>query len=185
MTPGRWHGVGLVVLRTLIGWHFLYEGYYKLVLPAWSTAGAPLPAWSAGGYLRAATGPLAPAFQALAASGLAPWIDLAIPIALVLIGVSLVLGLFTRVGCGGAVLLLASFYLAAIPLEGVPRPGAEGTYLLVNKTLVELAAAFVVLTGRTETIAGLDLLRRRSGAAPRTADVDRTPAIAAQPNVSA
>jgi thiosulfate dehydrogenase (quinone) large subunit len=165
---GRWHGIALVVLRTLIGWHFLYEGYYKLVLPAWSTAGAPLPVWSAGGYLRAATGPLAPAFHALAASTLAPWIDTAIPIALVLVGLSLVLGVFTARGCQGAVLLLVSFYLAAIPLDGVPRPGAEGTYLLVNKTLIELAAAFVVLTGRTDTIAGLDLLRRRAGAVHQT-----------------
>jgi thiosulfate dehydrogenase [quinone] large subunit len=171
MMATRWHGAALVVLRTLLGWHFLYEGYYKLVLPAWSTAGTPLPAWSAGGYLRGATGPLAPAFRALAASSLAGWIDLAVPIALVLVGLSLVLGLFTKRGCQGAVVLLALFYLAAIPLDGVPRPGAEGTYLLVNKTLVELAAAVVLLTSRTETIAGLDLLwprptiaRERAGA---------------------
>ena len=159
MIATRGQGVALVVLRTLLGWHFLYEGYYKLVLPAWSSAGAPLAAWSAGGYLRGATGPLAPVFRTLAASGLAGWIDLAVPIALVLVGLSLILGLFTRRGCQGAVLLLALFYLAAIPLDGVPRPGAEGTYLLVNKTLVELAAAVVLLTSRTETIAGLDLLR--------------------------
>jgi thiosulfate dehydrogenase (quinone) large subunit len=161
MTATRWQGVALVVLRTLVGWHFLYEGYYKLVLPAWSTAGTPLPVWSAGGYLRAASGPLAPAFHALAASSLAGWIDMAVPMALVLVGLSLVLGLFTTRGCQGAVLLLALFYLAAIPLDGVPRPGAEGTYLLVNKTLVELAAACVLLTSRTGDIAGLDLLRRR------------------------
>ena len=159
MIATRGQGVALVVLRTLLGWHFLYEGYYKLVLPAWSSAGAPLAAWSAGGYLRGATGPLAPVFRTLAASGLAGWIDLAVPIALVLVGLSLILGLFTRRGCQGAVLLLALFYLAAIPLDGVPRAGAEGTYLLVNKTLIELAAAIVLLTSRTEMIAGLDLLR--------------------------
>jgi thiosulfate dehydrogenase [quinone] large subunit len=161
MRATPWQGVALIVLRTLLGWHFLYEGYYKLVLPAWSTGGAPLPVWSAGGYLRAATGPLAPAFHALAASSLAGWIDVAVPIALVLVGLSLVLGLFTTRGCQGAVLLLALFYLAAIPIDGVPRPGAEGTYLLVNKTLVELGAALVLLTSRTGEIAGLDLLRQR------------------------
>ncbi len=185
MTAGHWHGVALVVLRTLIGWHFLYEGYYKLVLPAWSGAGAPLPAWSAGGYLRGATGPLAPAFHALAASSVAPWIDRAVPIALVLVGLSLVLGLFTRRGCQGAMLLLGSFYLAAVPLDGVARAGAEGTYLLVNKTLVELVATWVVLTGRTETIAGLDVLRGRSGPAHRTAAVRQPADAAAQRNVSA
>ncbi len=185
MMAGRWHGVALVVLRTMVGWHFLYEGYYKLVLPAWSAAGAPIAAWSAGGYLRGATGPLAPAFHALAASALAPWIDRAMPIALMLIGLSLVLGLFTRRGCQGALLLLAAFYLAAIPLDGVARAGAEGTYLLVDKTLVEWAAVWVVLTGRTDAIAGLDLLRARSRALPRAAPVRQPADVTAQRNVSA
>jgi thiosulfate dehydrogenase [quinone] large subunit len=160
--PSRWQGVALVVLRTLIGWHFLYEGYYKLALPAWSPAGAPLGAWSAAGYLRASSGPFAPLFHALAGSGAARWIDVAIPIALVVVGLSLVLGLFTTRGCQGAALLLALFYLAAIPLDGVPHPGAEGTYLIVNKTLVELAAVLVVLASGTGAIAGLDLWRQRT-----------------------
>ena len=160
----RWQGIALVVLRTLIGWHFLYEGYYKLALPAWSPAGAPLGAWSAGGYLRASSGPFAPLFHALAGSSVAGWIDVAIPVALVLVGLSLVLGLFTTRGCQGAALLLALFYLAAIPLNGVPQAGAEGTYLIVNKTLVELAAVVVVLTSRTDTMAGLDLWRHRAAA---------------------
>jgi thiosulfate dehydrogenase (quinone) large subunit len=158
---GRWQGAALIVLRTLIGWHFLYEGYYKLVLPGWSPGGAPLAPWSAAGYLRASTGPFAGAFHALAGSSLSGWVDTAIPVALVIVGLSLVLGLFTTRGCQGAVLLLALFYAAAIPLDGVPRPGAEGTYLIVNKTLVELGAAVVLLTSRTGAIAGLDLLRQR------------------------
>ena len=29
----RLEAFALVLLRTLIGWHFLYEGYYKLVTP--------------------------------------------------------------------------------------------------------------------------------------------------------
>ena len=158
----RWQGPALVVLRTLVGWHFLYEGYYKLALPGWSPAGAPLPAWSAAGYLRAATGPFAAGFHALAGSAAAHWIDVAIPIALIAIGLSLILGLFTTRGCQGAGLLLALFYLAAIPFDGVPQAGVEGTYLIVNKTLVELAAVVVLLTSRTGTIAGLDLLRQRN-----------------------
>jgi len=158
----RWQGPALVVLRTLVGWHFLYEGYYKLALPGWSPAGAPLPAWSAAGYLRAATGPFAAGFHALAGSAAAQWIDVAIPIALIAIGLSLILGLFTTRGCQGAALLLALFYVAAIPFDGVPQAGVEGTYLIVNKTLIELAAVVVLLTSRTGTIAGLDLLRQRN-----------------------
>jgi uncharacterized membrane protein YphA (DoxX/SURF4 family) len=47
----RLEAVALVLLRTLIGWHFLYEGYYKLVVPGWTRAGAPVGAWSASGEL--------------------------------------------------------------------------------------------------------------------------------------
>ncbi len=42
--------------------------------------------------------------------------------------------------------------------ENRPQPGAEGTYLLVNKNVVEAAAVVAVLSFRTGAIAGLDLL---------------------------
>lgn len=148
----------LVILRTLIGWHFLYEGYYKIMLPAWSSAGVPLAAWSSAGYLRAATGPLARLFQWLIESGRVGWIDNAVKIGLLLIGLSLMLGLFTRAGCWGALILLSLFYLLSVPWAGTPQPGNEGTYLIVNKTLIEGAAVVVLLAFRTGAIAGLDLL---------------------------
>jgi thiosulfate dehydrogenase (quinone) large subunit len=153
--------VGLVVLRTLVGWHFLYEGVYKLWAPAWSRAGAPLAEWSSAGYLRGASGPFAGVFHALAGSRLLTYVDLAMPIALVVVGLALMLGLFTRVACIGALALLALFYISAIPTAGVPQPQAEGAYLLVNKNLIEAAAVFVVFSFGTGRIAGLDLLRER------------------------
>jgi thiosulfate dehydrogenase [quinone] large subunit len=153
--------VALVTLRMLIGWHFLYEGYYKLMLPGWSASGAPVSRWSASGYLAAASGPFADAFRALAESSLLPWVDVIVIIALVVVGISLLLGLFTQAGCVGAMLLLGMFYLAMIPLSGGPQAGAEGTYLLVNKTLVELGAVWVLFMFRTGHVAGLDVLRYR------------------------
>ncbi len=156
-TLSRAQGTALVLLRTLIGWHFLYEGYYKLVLPAWARGGTPMAKWSAAGYLAGATGPLAAPFHALGAVA-GSWIDLAVPIGLVLVGLSLMLGLFTRAGCWGAMLMLALFYLSAIPLTGTPVPGQEGEYLLVSKNLIEFVAVAVILVSRTERIAGLDLL---------------------------
>ncbi len=137
--------LALVVLRTLIGWHFLYEGYYKLLRPAWGRDGVPLEAWSAAGYLRAATGPFAGIFHAL---GNSPWIgtlDVIVALALVVVGLSLLLGIFTRAGCIGALALLTLFYLSAIPMSGIPEPRAEGAYLLVNKNLIEAAAVVVLL----------------------------------------
>jgi thiosulfate dehydrogenase (quinone) large subunit len=147
----------LVTLRTLIGWHFLYEGYTKLLFPAWTRGGAPAARWSSAAYLKAATGPFADAFHAM---GNASWIgtlDLVVAIALVLVGLSLMLGFFTQAGCIGAIALLATFYASSIPM-GRPEARAEGTYLLVNKNLIEAAAVMAIFTFRTGRIAGLDRL---------------------------
>ncbi|HEY2931566.1 MAG TPA: DoxX subfamily [Acidobacteriota bacterium] len=155
----------LILLRTLIGWHFLYEGYYKIVQPAWSLSGQPLPRWSSVGYLRAASGPLGGLLRKMAESGWTPIMDRVVETALLVIGLSLILGFFTQLGCYGALALLALFYILSVPVQGTPQPGTEGTYLLVNKNLVELAAVLVLLAFRTGEIAGLDLLRRGSNRA--------------------
>ena len=147
----------LVVLRTLIGWHFLYEGYTKLLHPAWSQSGTPLPAWSSAGYLKAATGPLAPLFHWMASSSWIGAFDLAIALGLIVVGLTLMLGLFTQAGCTGALVLLALFYLTAVPIGEADVRG-EGTYLLVNKNLIEAFAVAVLLTFRTGSLAGLDRL---------------------------
>ena len=154
--------IALIVLRTLIGWHFLYEGYYKFRLPGWSADGTRLSAWTSAGYLKAATGPLAVLFQRMLDAGWTNWLDRSVKISLVLIGLSLMLGLFTRLGCWGALLLLSLFYLLMVPLSGTQQPGSEGAYLLVNKTLIEAAAVAVLLTFNTGALAGLDLLRQRN-----------------------
>lgn len=154
-------GFALVALRTLIGWHFLYEGIYKLALPGWTRAGVPVTAWSSAGYLGAATGPAAPLFHALAQPSALAIIDRLVPIGLTLVGVSLVAGLFTQAGCAGAMAFLTLFYLSAIPTSGTPQPGAEGAYLLVSKNLIELVAVLVLFTSHTGRMAGLDLLFRR------------------------
>jgi len=142
----------LVTLRTLIGWHFLYEGFYKIITPAWSSQGVPIGRWTSTGYLQAAT-----LFRWMIDWGLTPWIDNIVKISLLLIGFSLILGLFTRAGCIGALFLLALFYLASVPLAGTQQPGNEGAYLIVNKTLIEAAAVCVLLAFNTGAIAGFDL----------------------------
>jgi thiosulfate dehydrogenase [quinone] large subunit len=156
----RFQQVSLVLLRTLVGWHFLYEGYFKLWRPAWTPDGAPLAPWSAAGYLRGATGPLAGLFHRLADS---PWlgvIDTAMTVALIAAGLSLILGILTEAGCALALALLALFYVSSIPISGVHQPGAEGAYLLVNKNLVEAGGVLVLLAFGTSRIAGLDRLWR-------------------------
>ncbi len=160
---------GLVVLRTLIGWHFLYEGYFKLMMPGWTLGGAPLARWSSSSYLAAATGPFAWMFHSMAEGSWLPTLDLLVAVMLLLVGLSLVLGLLTQAGCVGAFGLLMLFYLSAIPTSGIPEAHAEGTYLFVNKNLVEAAAVFVLFAFRTGRIAGLDLLRQKT--TPRAQEI--------------
>ena len=153
--------IALLVLRTLVGWHFLYEGYFKLMLPGWSPGGQPIPAWHAAAYLQSAGGPLQAAFHRLAAPPLNGWIDVLVIVLLIAVGLSLTLGLLTDAGCVIGLTLLTLFYLARLPLSGLPQPGAEGTYLIVDKTLVEWSAVLVLLVFRTGRLAGLDRLWAR------------------------
>lgn len=153
--------VSLVALRTLIGWHFLYEAYYKLTSPAWSPHGEPLASWTSAGYLKGASGPLAGLFQRLVNAGWTPWIDRTVKFALLAIGLSLILGLFTKFGSWAAFCLLILFYLLYVPTVGVPQPNSEGTYLIVNKTLIEAAAVLVLIAFDSGRLAGLDLLLHR------------------------
>lgn len=145
----------LVALRTLIGWHFCYEGYVKLLRPAWGLDGHPLPDWSSAAYLKASTGPFASVFHRLSDAAWLGQLDFAVALLLLIIGASLLLGLFTQLGCVGAATMLSIFYLSAIPL-GLPEAHAEGSYLIVNKNLIELASVAVLAVFRTGRIAGLD-----------------------------
>ena len=159
--------VALVLLRTLVGWHFLYEGYFKLLRPAWSRDGVPLAPWTSAGYLKAASGPFAGIFHRMAESHWLSTVDTLVAVALLLVGLSLMLGLFTQAGCVGALALLALFYASSIPISGMHQPGAEGAYLLVNKNLVEAAAVLVLLFFGTGRLAGLDRLRTLTPGARR------------------
>ena len=159
--PSSSQQISLLILRTLIGWHFAYEGYFKLLSPAWSREGAPLDRFTSAGYLQSASGPFADMFHWLARPAWLPYIDTTVAVVLLVTGLLLILGLFTQVACASAIGLLALFYLSSIPLSGLPQPRSEGTYLIVNKNLIEFAAVAVLMAFRTGRIAGLDMLRAR------------------------
>jgi len=137
----------LVSLRVIVGWHFLYEGYVKIVSEGWSSAG----------YLNAAPGPFAEIFHNMAES---PWmvsaVDIIMSWGLTLIGIALILGLFTRLVSVAAAFFLIMFYLSNPPWIGVQFMAGEGSYMIVNKNLVELTAVMVLLVFPTGVIWGLD-----------------------------
>jgi len=140
----------LVSLRMLIGWHFLYEGVAKITNPYWTSAG----------YLRESQGWFSQYFLDLANSpGALTAVDHLNQWGLLLIGVALLVGTFERTAAVAGIVLLALYYLAAPPFPGMEYTiPAEGSYLIVNKLLIELAALLVVLGFPTAHRIGLDRL---------------------------
>jgi thiosulfate dehydrogenase [quinone] large subunit len=140
--------VAITVLRVLVGWHFLYEGIAKLSAPAWSAAS----------YLRQSRGPFSEGFRWLASQpDLLASADLITMWGLTAVGVLLILGLFTRSASIAGIGFIVLFYLCNPPFVGyfysIP---SEGSYLVVNKNLVELAALLVIFTVNSGRFAGLD-----------------------------
>ena len=140
--------IAITVLRVLVGWHFFYEGLSKLTAPSWSAAG----------FFKAAKGPIAGSLQALAAqpdqlanaNTATMWL-------LTLAGACLILGLFTRLASLAGIVFLLMIYFAAPPWIGyfyaIPT---EGSYLIVNKNLIEAAALVVIMLTGSGRFAGLD-----------------------------
>lgn len=125
----------LVLVRIVIGWHFLYEGWIKITDPG----------WTAVGYLNGATGPLAGLFAWMASkAALVSAINVLNAWGLTLIGLALVLGVAVRAAAWSGAALLALYYLAQPPLW-LPYNGPnEGSYLLINKNLIELCVLVAV-----------------------------------------
>ena len=140
--------IAITVLRVVVGWHFLYEGIAKLTSAS----------WSAGGYLRQARGPFAGLFRWIASQpNMLANADLITMWGLAIVGALLILGLFTRLASVAGIGFILLFYFANPPFVGYfySLP-SEGSYLIINKNLVELCALLVILATRSGLFAGLD-----------------------------
>jgi len=142
----------IVVMRVLIGWHFLYEGLSKL------GSGS----WSAKGFLSQSRGPLSGLFRWMASDpNVLGWVDKVNMWGLAAVGLGLILGCFTRSASAAGILAVLLFYFCNPPFVGyfysVPT---EGSYLVVNKNLVEAAALAVVFVTGSGRVAGLDRILR-------------------------
>jgi thiosulfate dehydrogenase [quinone] large subunit len=143
----------LVVLRFIIGWHLLYEGISKLLVPGWSSTS----------FLRESQWIMA---------GIAKWItsnDAVLQVVdflniwgLIAIGLALILGLFTRVAAISGAFLVLIYYFNNAPIIGIEYSiPAEGSNLIVNKTLIEAVSLCVLAVFPTGTIWGLDVFFSR------------------------
>jgi uncharacterized membrane protein YphA (DoxX/SURF4 family) len=142
----------LVILRIIVGWHFLYEGLVKLTDPSWSAAG----------YLEQSRYILPGLFHWMAESpGILGVINFINVWGLILIGLGLLLGMFTRAAAIAGAALLALYYLANPPfVTSSYGAGQEGHYLLVDKNLIEAVVLIVIAILPTGLFLGLDGLIR-------------------------
>jgi uncharacterized membrane protein YphA (DoxX/SURF4 family) len=139
----------LTILRMLVGWHFLYEGIVKMFDPSWTSAS----------YLAGSHWYLSGFFHWIVAHPTALAIaDYANIWALSLIGLALILGLLVRISSVGGIILLALYYIANPPIPGSEGLHGEGSYLLVNRNLIELAILLVFVLIPSVYHYGLDRL---------------------------
>ncbi len=140
----------LVILRMMIGWHLLYEGISKLINPYWSSASYLMESkWIFSGW-----------FQSIVANPTAlKIVDFLNEWGLVAIGIGLIAGILTNVATIAGVVLLLLYYLATPPLVGLSySTPSEGSYLIINKTLIEAAALLVLAAFPTGKKIGFDAL---------------------------
>ena len=144
----------LFALRLAVGWHFLYEGVTKLLIPNWTSAD----------YLQLSGWIFAPFFHWIAdmpsVLAVVDWINI---IGLIFVGLTLMLGKFERIGAIIGISLLFLYWLANPPFVttdfGVVN---EGHYLVVNKNIVELFAIVILFLFPTGKYLGLDHLRKKN-----------------------
>jgi len=145
---------GLVTLRVLIGWHILYEGVSKLINPYWSSAAYLLDSkWIFSGLAKTIVSN--PTLLTIS--------DYVNMWGLTLVGLCLLLGVFSRQATFGGMVFILLYYLFAPPLLGLEysKPG-EGSYIIVNKNLIEACALFVLYYFPTSHLIGLDRILSKS-----------------------
>ena len=127
----------VAILRIVIGWHFLYEGVWKLMQKG---------EWSCASYLTAAQGPLAPLFKWMSAQG---WIvamgDWAVQLGLVAIGLALVTGILARVAALFGIVLMAMFYCCQPPEPfATAFSGADGRFFVLERNAIEALGLLLI-----------------------------------------
>lgn len=144
----KWQLILLVALRVAIGWHFLYEGLAKLANPDWSSVGFLLDSKGifSGFFFPLTTNP-----------DVLNVIDFLNIWGLIVIGLGLMLGCFSRIAVIAGIVLLSMYYLSHPPFIGLKfAVPSEGSYLIVNKNLIEIFALTVLLVFPTGKQIGLD-----------------------------
>jgi uncharacterized membrane protein YphA (DoxX/SURF4 family) len=119
------------ILRVAIGWHFLYEGITKILQGN----------WTASGFLLNTSGFFSGFYHWIANSPTILQIsDILNMYGLLLIGLSLFIGLFSRVASLAGALLLTVYYFAYPPFGNPMLNASDGHLFIVDKLFIETAA---------------------------------------------
>ncbi len=145
--------LSLFILRVLVGWHFLYEGLVKLLDPNWTSAA----------YLKSSQWIFANIFHTMADNpALLKITDLLNEWGLIIIGLGLIIGIFTRLMSWAGMILILLYYVSMPPLPGLVYPTSmEGNYLIVNKNLIEAGALLILAVFPSGLQYGADLILKK------------------------
>ena len=129
--------LAITITRIVLGWHFMFEGFVKVLSPN----------WSAKGYLLDSKGFLSGFFFWIANNdGLLMISDVLVSWGLLVIGLFLIIGLFTKWAAYAAMILLVFFYLSHPPFPGLEYAmSGEGSYYIINKNLIEFFAIWLIV----------------------------------------
>ncbi len=138
--------VVLTTLRLLVGWHFLYEGISKLAITGWSSSAYLMESkWLFSGF-----------FHWIISSPTALAVTDFINIwGLILIGLGLFVGLFTRLASISGILILLLYYIANPPFVESSMP-SQAQYFIVNINLIEVGILLVFVFLKKDYLWSLD-----------------------------
>jgi len=121
----------VTILRVAIGWHFLYEGIAKILQGN----------WTASGFLLNTSGFFSGFYHWIANSPTILQIsDILNMYGLLLIGLALFIGMFSRVASLAGALLLTVYYFAYPPFGNPMLNASDGHLFIVDKLFIETAA---------------------------------------------
>ena len=122
--------VSLFVLRVSLGWIFFWSGITKVLNPAWSAAG----------YLNSAK-TFPDLYHWFARPSLLPVTNIVNEWGMLILGASLIMGLFIRFSAPFGVLLMALYYL---PVLQFPYPNVNS--FLVDEHIIYICALLVLMS---------------------------------------
>lgn len=146
-SENQWSAFSITLIRMAIGWHFLYEGFSKLLTEGWTSQA----------FLEGSTSFMSGFYHWLASAEFIGIVDLLNVYGLIFIGLGLFFGIFTKGATVAGFALLCLYYFAYPPFGTSLLMQSEGSLYIVNKVFIEACALLILLIAKNKGY-GLDQL---------------------------